>query len=292
MIKVFEEFFEFIKYERGYSENTLLSYQNEITRFEEFLNTFQLTINTITTKDLKLYISNLYELTYASSSISHSISILKSLFKFLKNKNYIKTNPTDNLVYPKKVKLLPKTLYQSEIDIILENIDTSNFLGQRNYMIFLLMYSTGLRVSELVNLNVEDINQSKILNIIGKGKKQRIVPINDYCFDSLSHYIEFARSNIAKDDNALFVNKNGKRLTERGVRDIFHRELSKIDNMKIVSPHALRHSFATHLLENGMNIRMVQELLGHSSLSTTQVYTHISKENLKHVYNETNGRRE
>lgn len=287
-------FLDYLKNEKNYSINTIVSYQHELERLLEYANDIGLNILDLTLDDLKLYISGLFELKYQDTSIAHSVSILKSFYNFLEYKKLIKNNPGTLLVYPKKHNSLPKFLYQSEIKLLLDTIDQSTLLGRRNFILILLLYSTGLRVSELVNLRLNDITREPILNIIGKGEKPRIVPINKYCYMELLEYIHSTRVVLLKnnDHDYIFVNKNGGPLTDRGVRDILNREINKVAQLHKITPHTIRHSFASHLLENGMDIRMVQELLGHSSLSTTQVYTHVTKENLKRVYQETNGRKE
>lgn len=290
------DFIKYLELERNYSSHTLTSYLQELTKLNNYLEECQISIIDVKLNDLKLYISGLYEMHYKSSSISHSISVIKSFYNYLEYHQLIDINPTSLLVYPKNTNKLPKFLYQSEIKTLLEQIDQSTDLGNRNFVIILMLYSTGLRVSELVNLCVDDIKDN-IIQVVGKGDKPRIVPINSYCLEEIKRYILTSRNNLITKNNtyetkSLFVNKNGTKLTDRGVRDIINREINKTSILLKITPHSLRHSYATHLLENGMDIRMVQELLGHSSLSTTEVYTHVSKENLKSVYDLTNGRKE
>lgn len=289
------DFLTCLKVEKNYSDLTVKSYAHELERLITFLDDCNLSVKNVTTKDLKIFISGLYELGFKNTSIAHAISVMKSFFNYLELNEIIDKNPATLLVYPKNTHPLPKFLYQSEISMLLDSIDQSTLLGMRNYCLILLLYSTGLRVSELVNLKVNDLSDEKVLYIYGKGNKPRMVPVNDYCLSVIDRYINTARFELTRhhpDNPFLFVNKNGGPLTARGVRDIINKAINNTAIWCHVTPHTLRHSYATHLLENGMDIRMVQELLGHSSLSTTQVYTHVTKENLQRVYLQTNGRKE
>ena len=293
-----DNFLNYLKIDKNYSKHTIKSYYNELNRLTTFFKDLNIKEKEAQVNDLKIYISGLYELGFAKTSISHAISVIKSYYNYLEYMEIIMINPSSLLVYPKTQKNLPKFLYQSEIKILFEQIDRSKNLGYRNYIIFLTLYSTGIRVSELVELTTKDFNRGeKVIKILGKGNKERLVPINDFCLEEIKSYIVEERGKILlknkhSDCGALFLNKNGAKLTERGVRDIINREIKKTSILTNVSPHTLRHSYATHLLENGMDLRIVQELLGHSNLSTTQIYTHVTKENLKKVYDSTNQRHE
>ncbi|MGL5020559.1 MAG: tyrosine-type recombinase/integrase, partial [Mycoplasmatales bacterium] len=266
--------------------------------FEDYLIDFELSVLKVSKSDLKIYITNLYDLGFSKYTISHHISVIKSFYNYLNYSNIMSVNPTINITYPKLDKSLPNFLYQSEIKTLFDNIDTSKYLGQRNHLIFMLIYSTGLRVSELVSLAIKDFNPDKsYLIVLGKGNKQRIVPLNEKCMCETFVHIKDERQYILnkskiKNQEALFLNKNGTPLTDRGVRDIINREVKKTAIILNVTPHTLRHSFATHLLENGMDLIVVQELLGHENLSTTQIYTHISKENMQKTYDSVNQRKE
>lgn len=295
MVLLIDQFIDYITVERNYSEHTIQSYAHELQRLSEFCDDCDIKLDNATNQDLKIYISGLYELGYKNTSIAHSISVIKSFYNFLELQEIIDTNPATLLVYPKSAHPLPKFLYQSEIKMLLDSIDQTTSLGQRNYCLILTIYSTGLRVSELCSLTIDDLNQEHVLYVRGKGDKPRMVPINDYCYEAIERYINTARHDLMKKGKfhkTLFVNKNGNPLTVRGVREIVNKAINNTAIMAKITPHTLRHSYATHLLENGMDIRMVQELLGHSSLSTTQVYTHVTKENLQKIYQQTNGRRE
>ncbi len=296
--KLYNSFFNYLKIEKNYSDNTIISYKNDLRFFESFLSDFNLKIEEVEKKDIQIYVSNLYELRYSKYTISHHISVIKSFYNYLMFDAKIIYNPTTNVGYPKLNKNLPNFLYQSEIKKVINSIDVDNYLGHRNYVIFLLLYSGGFRVSELVLLKINDFNlEVQTILINGKGDKLRVVPINKYCITEVFKYICCEREvilNKNKKSNIedLFLNKNGTKLTARGVRDIISRILLNTSITMNVSPHTIRHSFATHLLENGMDLKVVQELLGHESLSSTQVYTHISDKNLKKAYDEAITRKE
>jgi integrase/recombinase XerC len=294
----YEEFYRYLVVEKNYSDPTILSYKNDLKAFEEYLKDFSLSVLTVQQLDLKIYISNLYDIGFSKNSISHHISVIKSFYNYLLYSEFIKTLPSNNLVYPKVEKTLPNFLYHSELKLLFENIDVNQLLGRRNHLIFMLLYSTGIRVSELVNLKVSDFNdQVNAIQVTGKGRKQRFVPINELCLNEVFIYIADERNQLLTrnkkfDCEYLLLNKNGTQLTARGVRDIISREVKKTSLMQHVSPHTLRHTFATHLLENGMDLIVVQELLGHENLSTTQIYTHITKENMQKTYDSVSKRKE
>ncbi len=283
-----DQYLNYLIVEKNYATNTILSYDNDLNLLLDYLEDSKLTINEITKSDLKIYISGLYNIGFNSSTISHHISVIKSFFNFLCLKRILDNNPTILLSYPKKKKNLPKFLYQSEINELINSIDQNKLYGKRNYALIILMYSTGLRVSELVNIKLKDIDiKERQILVLGKGNKYRYVLLNDICIAALVDYINLERSNLLKtkeDLGFLFINNKSTQLTNRGVREVIKSLIKNTSILLDVSPHTLRHTFATHLLENGMDIKVVQELLGHENLATTQVYTHVTKENLKSVY--------
>ncbi len=245
---------------------------------------FDLSADRLTTSDLRIFISDYFDLNYAKGSISKVISTIKGYFNFLELKGYINENPSINLVYPKREFKLPEFLYHEQIVELLSAIDLSTFYGKRNYLMIILMYSTGIRVSELTNIKLDDFNLSKMeISVVGKGNKERIIPINDYVISALNEYV-----NAYQINDYVFVNKAKNKLTTRGVRYIMDDIVKKSSVNKKISPHTLRHSFATELLNSGMDIRLVQELLGHESLASTQVYTHLSKSKIKSAYDSIN----
>lgn len=278
--KILSKYEDYLNYECHYSQLTITSYLQIIQRLIEYAQCEQESLIDLSTADLKIFISDYYDLNYAKGSISKVISTIKAFYNFLELKGYIEINPSINLVYPKREFKLPNFLYHEQIMELFSGIDLETRYGKRNYLMILMFYSTGIRVSELVNLQVDDLNFDKQeIRVLGKGNKERIVPINDYVINAFNDY-----SKNVKLTNYIFINKNNKQLTTRGVRYIMQQIVRKSSLSKNVSPHTLRHSFATELLNAGMDIRLVQELLGHESLASTQVYTHLSKAKIKSAY--------
>ena len=282
--KLINEFIDYLRFEKKYSENTIVSYQNDLKKALIF---FKNDFNNLTKKDFQNYIMQLSK-EENSSSVSRSISTLKSLYKFLELNKYAKNNPLTTITNPKTPKKLPKVLSEEEVDKLLD-INLKTDFDYRNKAMLELMYSSGLRVSELINLTVNDIDLiNSSVRIFGKGSKERIVPLNDYAIEALNNYISNHRRSLFKhgENNYLFLNNHGNKMTRQG----FFKTLQKIAKEKGIkselSPHTLRHSFATHLLKHGADLRSIQELLGHSDISTTQIYTHITSEKLQKNYQE------
>ena len=291
---MYDEFFQYLLSERNFSDNSIKRYEHVLESFNQFLGEHNIEAESVSCEDIKSYLLDFYERRYEKSTIHNCISVLKSYFHFLITRGVITHNPTIGLTYPKLNKKLPDLFYMDEFYSMVQANDNTD-LGIRNKLIIVLLYSSGIRVSELVSLQISDINHDKeLIKVIGKGNKERIVPINEYCCELIHEYKLTARNNLIKNQdnpNVLFVNNRGKGLTERGIRDILNRVVQRASlNIKI-KPHTFRHSFATHLLDNGMDIRVIQELLGHSSLSTTQIYTQVSKEKLKRTYGKSSLRR-
>lgn len=272
------EYLEFIEVEKGLSENTSEAYRRDLTAFVDFANK---EVNEITRSDITNFIRDLHENNYSPISVKRKIASLRGFFKWLCANEYCKTNPTLTIELPKIPKKLPKVMTVQEIETIL-NQD----LTPVEKVIVELLYGCGLRVSELVNLKINDFDvNSKYLQCFGKGSKERMVPLGSKAIKAIKAYIpkrDFALQKFRIDTKLLLVHDNGRIYTRQDVYNFIHAQGKKIH--KTISPHTLRHSFATHLLENGADLRIVQELLGHSDVSTTQLYTHISKKRLKEVY--------
>ena len=282
--KFIEEFIDYLRFERKYSENTISSYKRDLNKMNIYIKKEFTKLNK---KDIKNYIQKLSK-EENTSSVSRCISTLKSFYKFLEINKYTNSNPLTTITNPKTQKKLPKVLSEEEIDKLLDINLNTNF-DYRNKAMLELMYSSGLRVSELVNLKVNDIDLvNSSVRIFGKGSKERIIPLNDYATIALKNYILYYRTSLFKhgENNYLFLNNHGNKMTRQG----FFKILSKIAKEKNIktefSPHTLRHSFATHLLKHGADLRSIQELLGHSDISTTQIYTHITEERLQKNYEE------
>ena len=280
------EFLRYLLIDKGYSENTIESYKRDLNKFLEYnKNT---SIDNISNEDLKKYIKYLNDNGLNEKSIARNISSLKSFYKFLVISKYISSNTSDSLYLPKIKKSLPSTLTEEEVMSLLD-IDLTDNFSYRNKSMLELLYATGLRVSELINLKLQDIDFSQdIIRTFGKGSKERIIPIGDYAKEYLEKYIYEYRSSMLKKDNNeyIFLNNHGKQMTRQGFFKIIKKIAKEKGINKELSPHTLRHSFASHLLKYGADLRTIQELLGHSDISTTQIYTHITNEELKQNYND------
>ena len=282
------EFLENIEYQRGYSENTIINYEIDIEEFISFLKSEAIeNIKDVNYNVVRSYLMELYNKKYSRNSVSRKLSSLRSFFKFLHNKNKITMNPFNLISSPKKEKRLPKFLYNEDIEKIFDVPDKNTPLGQRDILVLELLYDTGIRVGELVNIKIKDIDyNNRTIRILGKGNKERIVLFGIYLEDILNMYLNDGRIKILNGKNSeyLILNGHGNNITTRGVRLIIENIIKKSSIKTHATPHTLRHTFATHLLENGADLLTVKELLGHSSLSSTQVYTHITNERLRNVY--------
>ena len=282
--KYIDEFIDYLRFEKKYSENTISSYKRDLNKMNLYLKKDFIKL---TKADIQKYIQNLSK-NESSNTISRTISSLKSFYKFLEINKYTNTNPLTTIISPKTARKLPKVLSEEEVNKLLD-INLNNDFDYRNKAMLELMYSSGLRVSELINLTVNDVDlKNSLVRIFGKGSKERIVPLNDYATEALNNYILYHRPKLfkQKESNYLFLNNHGNQMTRQG----FFKTLKKIAKEKGIkselSPHTLRHSFATHLLKYGADLRSIQELLGHSDISTTQIYTHITNEMLEKNYHE------
>lgn len=282
LIPYISQYLEYLEIERGLAENTILAYRSDLYSLNEFfIENNILEIDEITRIKLNLYIKNLYDKKYTPRSIAREIATIKGFFKWLDINEMIGHNPSLAIEQPKLPKRLPKVLTMKEINSLLEKDMT-----KLDKAILELLYAGGLRVSELTNIQVQNIDlNAKFLRCIGKGSKERIVPIGEKACNAVSSYLK-ERNYIIQKYNLktkfCFIKENGQKITRQDVY-LFINNLGKNLN-KDISPHTIRHSFATHLLENGADLRVVQELLGHSDVSTTQLYTHISKKRLKDIY--------
>jgi integrase/recombinase XerC len=293
-----DKYLHYIKTERSYSSYTVESYSNDVQQFYEFLDEhFGLGIISpakISRQNLRFYLAHLKKNNYEASSINRKIACLKSFFKFLHLHQFITINPTTGLFSLKTEKKIPATFNYDQIKEAMASIDTSSAIGERDKTIFELFYGTGIRLSELSKLNIEDIDfVNGLIKVSGKGNKERLVPMGEFANQSLKKYLnrrnELLQKTIKKDINALFLNKYGKRLSTRGIQKRVARYLHMIASAGAF-PHSLRHSFATHLLDEGADLMAVKELLGHASLSSTQIYTHVSGERLKQIYKQAHPR--
>lgn len=287
------EFNRYIEIERTGSKYTLKSYNEDLSDFWNYLKTEYKIEHPkeISYKMIRYYLGVLNDNIKKSTTVSRHLSTIKSYMKFLCREGVISKNPADKVSYPKKEKILPKFMFEQEVEQILNSIEPDNYLNMRNKFLLEMLYSTGMRVSEIVSVDIDDIKpENDAIIITGKGNKQRYVFYGRFVQKMLDTYLEYRKLflkqlEISSDNSALFLNNNGGRLTVRGVRYLVKKIVKYAEIQKNITPHTFRHSFATHLLNNGANIRIVQELLGHSNLSTTQIYTHISKEKMVEMYN-------
>ena len=286
-INVINDFISYIS-KKNYSINTYTSYINDLYYFTIFVKK---DLTKVTFEDVKDYLEHLNLKKEKSSSVRRKISSLKSFYKFLYKNGYMdkKDYPLTKVVYPKMEKKLPKFIYYNDLLEII-NESTKDKDGVRDRLIIEMLYATGVRVSELVNIKINDIdfNNRRII-VLGKGNKERIVYYGEYAEEVLKEYM---KTHERKNHNYLFVNSKGGKLTDRGVRYIIDNIMSKLSVKTHVTPHVLRHTFATDMLNNGCDIKVVQELLGHSSLKATEIYTHVTNEHLKKVYYECFPRRD
>lgn len=282
-----EKFLEKLKYEYNYSDLTINGYDYEITKFLDYLNDNHLDYRKINLDMIRNYLKYLDNLKYKKNSVSKNLSSLRSYYKFLTEEKVILNNPFKNISNPKKDKKLPDFLNYEEINKLFDCADTTTTLGLRNRCILEILYDTGIRVSELVNLKISDIEfDRKIINVLGKGKKERIVYYGDYLQEVLEKYINDSRKYLLnnKSSEYLILNNNGSKITTRGVEYIIDKMVNEAAIKHKISPHVLRHTFATHMLNGGADIKSIQQLLGHESLSTTGIYTHITNDVLRQEY--------
>ena len=277
------QFLDYIKYEKNYSELTKKNYERDIDYFLLFLEDNRIkSIKEVNYQMIRKYLVHLHNHQYSKKTIARYISSLRTFFSFLYNENYIEDNPTILVSNPKLDKKLPNFLYINDLEKLLAIPNTSEPLGIRDSLILELLYSTGIRVSELVNLKIKNINFSeKKIKILGKGNKERYVLYGEICERKINLYLK-SRKQFSSD--YLILNNQGKQITTRSIEMLINKYKRIAEINTKVTPHTLRHTFATHLLEGGADLKTVQELMGHDSLSSTQVYTHITTERLRNVY--------
>ncbi len=283
-MKYINEYLEYLKYQKSYSEHTILSYSRSVISFFEYFDGTNLL--EISYDDIKKYLKHLDNLKLSKASICNEISALKGLYKYMLHKRYIDTNPFILVSLPKKDQKLPSFIYYDELETILHIPDLNDKLGIRDRLILELLYATGIRVSELINIKMKDINFDKQeIKVTGKGAKERIVYYGDYAKEHLKLYLNNSRDILnINNSEYLILNARGNKITSRGITSIIDKIIKLTCIKNKVSPHTFRHTFATHLLNEGCDILTVQELLGHESLKATQIYTHVTNERLKEVY--------
>lgn len=284
MKEAIKDFIEFIKVERGYSANTTSAYQHDLDQFSKFAK--GKSASQIDRGVIKNYIDYLNDKSFSTASIERKMACLKSFFHYVMGEGLVKEDPTVDFSLPKKAKRLPKALSMSEVVRLIMSARGKEPILLRDSALLELLYATGMRASEIIGLNISDINLSvSFVRCFGKGSKERVVPMGRAALNAIKEYLEKGRPEFPqKDKEALFIDKNGERLSRQGLWLMVKKYVKKIGGKEKTSPHTLRHSFATHLLEKGADLRSVQEMLGHSDISTTQIYTSVSRERLKKMY--------
>ena len=294
MDKLIERFIHYLAVERGLAQNTLDSYQRDLNNYTEFLTRSNIRdLNQTRRANIIAYLADLQRKGRATSTISRNLASLRSFYGFLIRDGLIDSDPTTNLESPKIEKRLPKVLTVQEVEALLEGPDLGDVCGLRDKAMLELLYATGIRVSELVALNLSDVNLNMgFLKCFGKGSKERIIPLGTMALTNVSDYVMRARVKLLRnqEEESLFLNHHGQRLSRQGFWKIIKKYATSATIEKEITPHTLRHYFATHLLENGADLRAVQEMLGHADISTTQIYTHLTKSRLKEVYAKTHPR--
>ncbi|MBR3133630.1 MAG: site-specific tyrosine recombinase XerD [Clostridia bacterium] len=292
MEKQIKLFLEFLAKDKKLSQNTLQSYERDINQFSEYLSQEKKNYSKIEKSDIDEYIEHLKDLNKKTSTISRNIASIRSFYQYLLRNKKVKADPTDGIQAPKIEKKAPSILSSEEIELLLEQPKDVDLKGTRDKAMLEFAYATGMRVTEIISLNIDDVNLEEGYVVCNNGFKKRTIPLGKLSLKALKEYVENARPVIIKSDEekSLFVNINGKRLTRQGFWKIvkFYKEQAHIT--KEITPHVLRHSFATHLLQNGADLKAIQTMLGHSDISSTQVYMQFQDDSLKNVYKKAHPR--
>lgn len=291
MEEFLKEYLTILRFEKNLSDNTINSYQNDIKNFLSFCNTSNITdLNNIKASDIAKYFEQQRLQGKDSSTSARYMSSIKGFFGYLQDNNYIEINPTDKLLSVKKSRKLPAVLSFEEIEKILGAPNINDLASLRDKAILELFYSSGLRVSELINLKINDLFfNDEVIRVLGKGSKERIVPVGTSAVKWINEYLIKARPSFEKKSKShhyVFLNKRGSKLSRMWIWKIVNKYAEDAGIKKEIHPHTFRHSFATHLLEGGADLRAVQEMLGHADISTTQIYTHVNREYIKQVHKE------
>ncbi|MCD8842972.1 site-specific tyrosine recombinase XerD [Staphylococcus gallinarum] len=290
MNTIIEEYLRFIQLEKGLSTNTIGAYKRDLTKYANYLDENKIThIDFVDRQTIQQCLGSLHDEGASSKSLARFVSTVRSFHQFALREKYAAKDPTVLIETPKYDKKLPDVLEINEVIALLETPDLSKNNGYRDRTMLELLYATGMRVSELIHIELDDVNLIMgFVKVFGKGNKERIVPLGEAVIEYLTHYIENIRPQLIKRTvtPVLFLNMHGKPLSRQAIWKMIKQNGIKANINKTLTPHTLRHSFATHLLENGADLRAVQEMLGHSDISTTQLYTHVSKSQIRKMYNE------
>ncbi len=285
--KIVDDYLDYLCYEKNYSNNTIINYNDDICEYLDYVDSEGLDFKNILYSDIRFYLMYLKDTKKDNnSSIDRKLSAIRGFYKYLANNKVVKNNVFSLVSGPKKSKRLPRFFEYNELEELFDACDLGTSLGQRDRLLLEMLYATGVRVSELVNIKVSDIDEDgHSILVLGKGNKERYVTYGDYCSEILDLYLSDGYLKLNTNKSCyLFLNNNGGNLTDRGVRYILDRIIKHTSIQKNISPHMIRHSFATHLLNEGADLLSVQKLLGHESIKATQIYTHVTTDRLKEVY--------
>ena len=296
MIEHTRSFLEFIEGEKNYSAHTVSAYEDDLSQFHEFLvrhfSTNMVDISQVDQLTIRLFLGDLLDQGMSKKSVARKLAAIRSLFKFLLNRNIVQSNPVLNVVTPRLAKKLPSFVDEAIVHRMMNLPDLSTLTGLRDRAILEFLYGTGIRLSELIDLNLGDVDlNNDTVKVFGKGSKQRVVPVGRKAKEAVKKYLTRRHELLEEttpemDRKALFLSARGLRMYPKGVYLIVSKYIGSVCEIEKKSPHVLRHSFATHLLDRGADLRAVKELLGHESLSTTQIYTHVTVDRLKRIYNQ------
>ena len=285
-------FFDFLENDKKLSDNTLQSYKRDLKQFKRYIEACEINYNHVKEEDIKDYIKELQEEGKKASSISRCIASIRSFYQFVLKRKKIKVDPTANIQSPKIEKRVPSVLTSKEVELLLDQPKDVDLKGTRDKAMLEFAYATGMRVTEIISLNIDDVNLEEGYVTCKTGNKQRTIPLGTMSLNALKEYVDDARDVLIKNDDekALFVNINGGRLTRQGFWKIIKYYKDQAHITKDITPHVLRHSFATHLLQNGADLKAIQTMLGHSDISSTQVYMQFQDEGLKNIYKKAHPR--
>jgi integrase/recombinase XerD len=287
MREVIDEFINYLSVERNLAQNTLLAYRHDLKQYFDFLEKRKIEmLDKVAKEDITSFMLSQKDKGLSVTSVSRALAAIKMLHRFVLREGFSHSDPTTFLESPKLWKRIPEVLSVAEVEAMIKESYPRDWEGIRDNAILELLYASGMRVSELVNLRIEDANlEVGFIRCIGKGQKERVVPIGKKAIESLRRYLDKCRPRLAKKDaSVLFLSRLGKKISRQSIWKIIKKYAKKARIKRAIKPHTLRHSFATHLLEGGADLRSVQEMLGHSDISTTQIYTHVNKEHLKAIH--------
>ncbi len=292
MEKQIKNFLEFLEIDKKVSKNTLQSYERDILQFDKYLSDKKMNYSKINQEDIKEYLNHLQEIGKKTSSISRSLASIRSFYQYESRVKKIKNNPTEGVQAPKVEKHAPNILSSQEVELLLDQPKDVDLKGTRDKAMLEFAYATGMRVTEMISLNIEDVDVENATVVCKTANKQRVIPLGSMSLKALKEYIEDARPILVKDEEekALFVNINGRRLTRQGFWKIVKYYKDQAHITKDITPHVLRHSFATHLLQNGADLKSIQTMLGHSDISSTQVYMQFQDDSIKNIYRKAHPR--